>query len=108
MKGYLGEAVVEQQTTKFKGHSKGERSMYFLESYGGIDGTHHKDWILDQIARVMKGTPIVIKLAKWSNGQQEFRISTGDPSKEYLDWVTEMKSGEDGPDTYGYEEGIAP
>ncbi len=82
--------------------------MYFLERYGGIDGAHHKDWVLDQIARVMKGSLIVIKVAKWSNGQEEFRINLRDPSKEYLDWVIEMCDGEDGANTYSYDEGIAP
>lgn len=55
----------------------------------------------------MKGTPIIIKIAKWDNGLEEYRINTGEPSQEYLDWVVEMCDGEDG-NTYDYNEGIAP
>lgn len=108
MKGYLGETIVEQKDTEFKDYDNTAWAMYFLESYGGIDGAHHKDWVLDQIARCVKGTPVIIKVAKWEGGKEEFRISLGEPSKEYLDWVVEMKDGEDGPETYGYDEGIAP
>lgn len=108
MEGYLGESIVEQSNTEFKDYDRSAWAMYFLERYGGNDGAHHKDWVLDQIARVMKGTPIIIKLAKWSNGHKEYRISTGEPSQEYLEWVTWMKNGEDGPNTYSYEEGVAP
>ena len=108
MEGYLGETIVEQKDTKFKDYDRGSWAMYFLECYGGIDGAHHKDWVLDQMARAMKGTSIIIKLAKWSNGQQEYRISTGEPSEEYLAWVKEMCAGEDGENTYSYDEGIAP
>ena len=108
MEGYLGETIVEQKDTKFKDYDRGAWAMYFLECYGGIDGAHHKDWVLDQMARAMKGTSIIIKLAKWSNGQQEYRISTGEPSEEYLAWVKEMCAGEDGENTYSYDEGIAP
>ena len=82
--------------------------MYYIESYGQIDGDHHKLWVLDQIVRIMKGCEIVLKIAKWGDGQTELRIDTGKESKKYLEWVKEMKNGEDGEDTYGYDEGIAP
>ena len=48
-----------------------------------IDGGHHKQWYLDQIVRVL----------------------TGD---DYLKYVASEESGEDGPETYLWEEGIAP
>jgi hypothetical protein len=108
MEGYLGETIVHQRDTEFSGYKEADWAMYFLECYGGIDGAHHKDWVLDQMARCLKGTPIIIKEAKWDNGHKEYRVSTGEPSQEYLDWVIEMKDGEDGPETYGYDEGIAP
>ncbi len=108
MKNYLGETTVKQQDTEFKDYDNSAWAMYFIERFGGYDGAHHKDWVLDQIARTIKGTPIIIKLAKWDNGNKEYRISTGEPSKAYLDWVVKMRNGEDGAYTYSYEEGIAP
>jgi hypothetical protein len=108
MEGYLGEKKYAQEGTIFKDFTKNDWVMYFLEQYGGFDGSHHKDWVLDQIARICKGTPVIIKLARWEGGHFEWRVSLGEPSQEYLDWVVEMKSGEDGSDTYEYFEGIAP
>lgn len=108
MPHYLGETIVEQKNTKYSSFTQSDWAMYFLERYGGFDGAHHKDWVLDQIARCMKDTPIIIKLAKWSDGTQEYRIETGEPSEKYLNWVKEMKAGEDGENTYDYDEGIAP
>ena len=32
----------------------------------------------------------VITLAKWSNGEEECRVKTGDPSKVYKLWVQDM------------------
>ena len=53
------------------------------ESYGGIDGSHHKTWVIDQMVRALTGSG-------------------------YKEWVKRQKSGEDGPDTYLWDEGIAP
>ncbi len=51
--------------------------------YGGIDGDHHKAWVIDQMVRVLAG-------------------------RKYASIVRDAKSGEDGPDTYDWNEGIAP
>ena len=107
MEGYLGETRVEQKDTPYKDYTKAEWALLFIQKYGGIDGAHHKDWVLDQVARILNDTPVEIKLAKWSNGQEEYRF-TVDATQRYFDWVAECKNGEDGPDTYSYEEGIAP
>jgi len=108
MKEYLGETIVEQKDTEYKDYNRDDWALYFLKCYGGIDGAHHKDWVFDQIARCLKGVSIIIKLAKWENGYEEYRISTGEPTEEYLNWVAQVKYGEDGEDTYSYDEGIAP
>jgi hypothetical protein len=60
-----------------------QSALDIIMQYGGIDGAHHKDWVLDQVVRKL----------------------TGD---DYEKWVADAKSGEDGADTYGYSEGIAP
>lgn len=51
--------------------------------YGGIDGDHHKAWVIDQMVRVLAGD-------------------------RYRKIVREARSGEDGPETYDWNEGIAP
>ncbi len=58
-------------------------ALTLICNYGGIDGAHHKQWVLDQVVRAL----------------------TGDG---YAAWVAEAKDGEDGPDTYDWDEGIAP
>jgi hypothetical protein len=58
-------------------------ALTLIEQYGGIDGEHHKTWVIDQIARALLGD-------------------------RYPQWVVEMKAGEDGPETYSWDEGIAP
>ncbi len=108
MDGYLGETVLNIRKTEYALYSKEDWVMYYVERYGGIDGDHHKTWLLDQIARILKGAEIQIKVARWSNGHTEDRINIINPTEEYHMWVEEMKSGEDGPDTYDYDVGIAP
>jgi hypothetical protein len=51
--------------------------------YGGIDGDHHKAWVIDQMVRVLAGD-------------------------KYRKLVRDAKAGEDGPETYEWNEGIAP
>lgn len=51
--------------------------------YGGIDGAHHKDWVIDQMVRVLAG-------------------------EKYDEIVREACDGEDSADTYSWEVGIAP
>lgn len=58
-------------------------AMDIIKSYGQIDGAHHKTWCLDQIARIFL-------------------------KDHYDEWVVAMKNGEDGSETYYYDEGIAP
>lgn len=58
------------------------KTIDLIEQYGGIDGAHHKQWVIDQIARVL--------------------------IDNYDKWVVEMCDGEDGPNTYDWDIGIAP
>lgn len=58
-----------------------EKALEMIESYGGIDGGHHKQWVLDQLVRIL--------------------------ADDYDQWVKEYQDGEDGPETYLWDEGIA-
>ncbi|MBC9705311.1 MAG: hypothetical protein H9W81_10130 [Enterococcus sp.] len=51
--------------------------------WSGFDGSHHKDWVIDQIVRAL----------------------TGD---KYNEFVEVFCNGEEGPDTYKWDTGIAP
>lgn len=52
-------------------------------NYGGNDGAHHKQWTIDQMIRILAGD-------------------------EYDRLVVESCAGEDGPNTYEWDTGIAP
>lgn len=60
-----------------------DRAIELAIQYGGIDGDHHKAWVIDQMVRALAGD-------------------------RYGEIVREAKEGADGPDTYGWDEGIAP
>lgn len=76
--------------------------------YSGIDSSHHKDWLIDQIARIIKGTNIIIKKHIYNDNNEEFWFDLNEPPQEYWDWVEDMKNGEYESNTYSYEFGIAP
>lgn len=59
------------------------KSTLEIAEYGSFDGAHHKMWVIDQMVRCL----------------------TGD---KYETWIKEFKAGEDGPDTYCWDEGVAP
>lgn len=58
-------------------------ALQIAVDYGGIDGSHHKDWVIDQMARVLAG-----------DGYDEL--------------VAQARSGRDGPHTYDWPTGSAP
>lgn len=58
-------------------------ALKVIERFGGIDGGHHKTWVIDQVIRCL----------------------TGDG---YDSYVSYLRDGEDGPNTYEHSEGIAP
>jgi hypothetical protein len=59
------------------------KAIELAVQFKGIDGAHHKDWVIDQMVRTLAGD-------------------------DYQKVVTAAKAGEDGPETYEWDEGIAP
>lgn len=59
-----------------------EEALDLITRYGGIDGDHHKTWVLDQVVRLL--------------------------APDYDEWVRNYQHGEDGPETYLWDAGIAP
>ena len=60
-----------------------EEALKIAREYGQTDGAHHKMWVIDQMVRAL----------------------TGDG---YEKWVKCYSKGEDGPETYEWDTGIAP
>ena len=55
MAKYLGETVVDVNThPEYSKYTNVDWAMLFIEKYGGIDGDHHKAWVLDQATRCLK------------------------------------------------------
>ena len=72
-----------------------QKALELAVRFGGIDGAHHKTWVIDQMVRALTGCPQV-------DGD-----SFGE-SDEYKRLVAEAKDGKDGPETYDWDVGIAP
>lgn len=60
-----------------------QKAIELAVRYGGIDGAHHKDWVIDQMVRVLAGD-------------------------KYEQIVADACAGEKGPDTFDWNVGIAP
>lgn len=98
---FLGEFPKESTRTPV------EWALRIIERYGQTDGAHHKAWVLDQVARVLLGAPVEVFEARWTAHEPEERFTVG-TCPAYEAWVDEMRDGEDGPETYDYDAGIAP
>jgi hypothetical protein len=107
MENYLGEFAVKLKDTPFAAFGPDDWALYFIGRYGGIDGAHHKQWLVDQVARILNGAAIHVVEARWGGGHAEYRVTVG-ASDKYAAWVAAMKSGEDGPETYDWDEGVPP
>jgi len=60
-----------------------ENALMLAFKYSQIDGSHHKEWVIDQMVRELSGD-------------------------QYNKFVADHNDGEDGPETYAWSEGIAP
>lgn len=76
-----GEATAAVEIAVLK--SEIRQALEVARNYGSADGEWHKQWVIDQMVRAL----------------------TGDG---YEAWVAETKNGEDGPGTYGWDEGTPP
>jgi hypothetical protein len=112
MQGFLGETSVDVAThPEFSKYGPDDWALYYIELYGQTDGEHHKAWVLDQVARILQGTPVIVTEAFWDNGQSEYRMKTGEPSSDYLAWVINMRgeyNEKDDEYEYNYDKDIAP
>ncbi len=108
MNGYLGEELVDVKDTVFKKYKAADWALYYIQQYGQIDGEHHKQWVLDQVARSLNKAPITIKKASWKGGHSEYRISVG-TSPTYEEWVEScLERNEEGEPQYSYDIGSPP
>ncbi len=89
---YLGETHPPLGETPYRDFESWNWAMELISRYGGIDGDHHKQWVLDQTARILCGTPVTAKRAAWDDGRVEWRIETGEPSAKYLAWGADCKN----------------
>ena len=66
-----------------------KEALDLIESYGGIDGGHHKQWVLDQVVQALTGNDY----DKWVLDYE----GEAEEGEEYLDYLP-----------YSWDIGIAP
>lgn len=84
-----------------------EKALALAVAYGGFDGAHHKDWVIDQMVRALTGSPVEVKNANDYHGHGYTYLAQG-ASPEYTTLVANACDGEDGPQTYSWQTGVAP
>lgn len=98
---YLGEELVTDLTgTDYEGFTPTQWALEYIFRYGQIDGDHHKTWVLDQVARILCGTPVIVKKASWGTNSANVRLveyrhdTAEEPSVKYEAWVASQTPGE--------------
>jgi len=92
---------------KFDTSDRNKHALEIAVCYSQIDGAHHKAWSIDQMVRALTGCPIEREETKDYNGVPYSYEYQGE-SDEYKTFIKEACDGEDGPDTYDWDTGIAP
>lgn len=87
-RGYDGYSMplpvfTKKQIDKLIYESRANNAIAIAVRYGGIDGDHHKSWVIDQMVKALADS-------------------------DYDEIVKSACEGEDGPETYIWETGIAP
>lgn len=74
-----------------------KRAIDIAVRYGSIDGSHHKDWVIDQMVRALTNCPI--EIVKEMHNGKKYEYERQGESEEYKKLVV---------DTENWEVGIAP
>ena len=104
MENYLGEFAIPIEQTPFADFTPADWALHYIACYGGIDGAHHKAWVLDQIARILHGARVIVTQARWADGDTEWRHAVDKAPLVYQDWITTITNN----GAYAYDKGIAP
>lgn len=83
------------------------RALDYAVQFGNTDGEHHKMWVIDQMVRALTNCPMLEGRTIDCNGTPYTYQYQGE-SPEYIRLVADTKAGEDGPETYEWDIGIAP
>ena len=82
-------------------HQTNEKTMAALQiarEYGQYDGTFHKAWAIDQMCRtLLAGNDFANSLSIFAP-----------ESTAYKAFIADARAGDDGPETYDWDIGIAP
>ncbi len=103
----MREALINVVNTAVETSQRVERALEIAMQSAGVDGDHHKAWVIDQMIRALTDCQIVERSSKDSNGQVYFYSTLGE-SEAYQSFLRRFRAGEDGPETYHWNEGIAP
>jgi len=97
------ETAVEIKDSPFAKYTRACWAMRLISDYQGIQGDDHRKWLIDQVARVLLGAPIInFRCATWENStEKEWRYEVG-TSTAYEEWVRRMEEGD------AYDPGICP
>tara|TARA_B100002019_G_C21221356_1_gene574936 strand:- start:980 stop:1297 length:318 start_codon:yes stop_codon:yes gene_type:complete len=87
---YLGEFDVNINNTPFKNYTENDWACHFLFHNGLYDGQLQKNWTIDQALQILKGTKVIVKEARWSDGYSKYKITLDEPSDEYKKFLAEQ------------------
>lgn len=85
-----------------------EAALDVLYMSGGVEGDHHKAWVIDQVVRHLTGCHMEPGFTGLDARGNPYSFEALGTSDEYEAWVTKYQDGEDGPLTYMWDNGIAP
>ena len=108
---FLGETPVNiNESPKYRDLTPAQWALEWIAMYGGIDELHHKTWLVAQIARILNGTQVLVKTARWSNGYEEDRFTLGEDSEQFKAWkvLYQGEVDEHGETEYEFSDGIPP
>ena len=111
---YLGTFDVDETTNPYHDFTRENWVLHYVRIFGQYKGEHHKFWLLDQIARILNDTPVIVTEERWGNKygvvRQEFDFNLGEPSEGYKQWVHEVREWDEELEEYlfDYKEGTCP
>ncbi len=83
-------------------------ALAMIAEYGGCESEEHLRWLLDYVARVLTGCPKEMSVVQIVNAGKLCTPEQLGESNAYKVFVARYNDGDEGPDTYEWDTGVAP
>src|SRR6201989_1195099 len=101
------EREMEMELTATEATRRIRRGLVLAMRLGCMDASQHKAYVIDQMVRALTGCHEVHTISFGARGRP-YECKANQDTEDYRQFVAAARHGENGPDSYEWDIGVAP